>query len=145
MHLGLWYPKFTGVDIMCFPDSDHRMSVIDRKSISGVCAFVGLCITSWFSKKQTSVVLSTSEAEYVALGRACAQVLWMKQTFIDYALPEGSENFTVYSDVSLSGLGCVHMQRECVIAYASQQLKLNKMNYPTHDLEMAAAVFELKL
>ncbi|XP_071728362.1 secreted RxLR effector protein 161-like [Rutidosis leptorrhynchoides] len=84
MHLGLWYPKFTGVDIMCFADSNHGGSMIDRKSISGVCAFVGLCLTSWFSKKQTSVALSTTEAEYVAMGRACAQVLWMKQNFLDY-------------------------------------------------------------
>ncbi|XP_071728614.1 uncharacterized mitochondrial protein AtMg00810-like [Rutidosis leptorrhynchoides] len=69
MHLGLWHPKFTGVDIMCFADSDHRGSMIDRKSTSGVCAFVGLCLTSWFSKKQTSVALSTTEAKYVAMGR----------------------------------------------------------------------------
>ncbi|XP_071739383.1 secreted RxLR effector protein 161-like [Rutidosis leptorrhynchoides] len=86
MHLGLWYPKFTGVDIMCFVDSDHGRSMIDRKSTSGVYAFVGLCLTSWFSKKQTSVALSTTETEYVVVGRACAQVLWMKQTFIDYGI-----------------------------------------------------------
>ncbi|XP_071728451.1 secreted RxLR effector protein 161-like [Rutidosis leptorrhynchoides] len=86
MHLRLWYPKFTEVDIMCFADSDHGGSMIDRKSTSEVCAFVGLCLTSWFSKKQTSVALSTTEAEYVAMGRACAQVLWMKQTFLDYGI-----------------------------------------------------------
>ncbi|XP_071699370.1 secreted RxLR effector protein 161-like [Rutidosis leptorrhynchoides] len=83
MHIGLWYLKFTGVNIMCFVNSDHGGSLIDRKSTSGVCAFVELCLTSWFSKKQTSA-LSTTEAEYVAIGRACATVLWMKQTFIDY-------------------------------------------------------------
>ncbi|XP_071713082.1 secreted RxLR effector protein 161-like [Rutidosis leptorrhynchoides] len=92
MHLGLWYPKFTGIDIMCFADFDHGGSMIDRKSTSGVCAFVGLCLTSWFSKKQTSVALSTTEAEYVAMGRACAQVLWMKQTFLDYDKVESAEN-----------------------------------------------------
>ncbi|XP_071709290.1 uncharacterized mitochondrial protein AtMg00810-like [Rutidosis leptorrhynchoides] len=72
MHLGLWYPKFTGVDIMCFEGSNHGGLMIDRKSTNGVCTFVGLCLTSWFSKKQTSVALSTTEAEYVAMGRACA-------------------------------------------------------------------------
>ncbi|XP_071695368.1 uncharacterized mitochondrial protein AtMg00810-like [Rutidosis leptorrhynchoides] len=55
MHLGLWYPKFTGVDIMCFANSDHGGSMIDRKSTSGVCTFVGHCLTSWFSKKQMSL------------------------------------------------------------------------------------------
>ncbi|XP_071685867.1 secreted RxLR effector protein 161-like [Rutidosis leptorrhynchoides] len=92
MHLGLWYPKFTGVDIMCFADLDHGGLMIDRKSTSGVCAFVGLCLTSWFSKKQTSVALSTTEAEYVSVRRACAQVLWMKQTFLDYDKVESAEN-----------------------------------------------------
>ncbi|XP_071739931.1 secreted RxLR effector protein 161-like [Rutidosis leptorrhynchoides] len=86
LRLGLWYPKFTGVDIMCFADFDHGGSMIDRKSTSEVCAFVDLCLTSWFSKKQTSVALSTTEAEYVAMGRACAQVLWMKQTFFNYGI-----------------------------------------------------------
>ncbi|XP_071688104.1 secreted RxLR effector protein 161-like [Rutidosis leptorrhynchoides] len=78
MHLGLWHPKFTGVDIMRFSDSDHEGSLIDRKSTSDVCAFVDLYLTSWFLKKQTSVALSTTEAKYVSVGRACAQVLWMK-------------------------------------------------------------------
>lgn len=82
--LGLWYPKFTGVDIMCYADADLGGSLVDRKSTSGICAYVGMCLTSWFSKKQTSVALSTTEAEYVAAGRACAQVLWMKQMFVDY-------------------------------------------------------------
>ncbi|XP_071733760.1 uncharacterized mitochondrial protein AtMg00810-like [Rutidosis leptorrhynchoides] len=72
MHLGLWFPKFTGVDIMCFADSDHEGSLIDRKSTSGVCSFVAFCLTSWFSKKQTFIALSTTEAEYVVVGRACA-------------------------------------------------------------------------
>ncbi|XP_071719230.1 secreted RxLR effector protein 161-like [Rutidosis leptorrhynchoides] len=92
MHIGLWYLKLTGVDIMCFANSDHGGSMIDRKSISEVCAFMGLCLTSWFSKKQTSVALSTTEAKYVAVGRACAQVLWMKQTFLDYDKVESAEN-----------------------------------------------------
>ncbi|KAJ9557277.1 hypothetical protein OSB04_011891 [Centaurea solstitialis] len=61
------------------------------------------------------------------------------------ALPEGSEDFVVYSDASLLGLGCVLMQRGKVIAYASRQLKEYEKKYPTHDLELAAVVFALKL
>ncbi|KAI3670108.1 hypothetical protein L6452_41749 [Arctium lappa] len=60
-------------------------------------------------------------------------------------LPEGSEDFVVYSDASKMGLGCVLMQRGKVIAYASRQLKIHEQNYPTHDLELAAVVFALKL
>ncbi|KAJ9547558.1 hypothetical protein OSB04_020101 [Centaurea solstitialis] len=61
------------------------------------------------------------------------------------ALPDGSEDFVVYSDASLLGLGCVLMQRGKVIAYASRQLKEYEKKYPTHDLELAAVVFALKL
>ncbi|KAI3678392.1 hypothetical protein L6452_37682 [Arctium lappa] len=60
-------------------------------------------------------------------------------------LPEGSEDFVVYNDASKMGLGCVLMQRGKVIAYASRQLKVHEQNYPTHDLELAAMVFALKL
>ncbi|KAD2805396.1 hypothetical protein E3N88_38773 [Mikania micrantha] len=61
------------------------------------------------------------------------------------ALPDGTDNFVVYSDASYSGLGCVLMQRGKVIAYASRQLKVHEVNYPTHDLELAAVVFALKI
>ncbi|GJT16954.1 putative reverse transcriptase domain-containing protein [Tanacetum coccineum] len=61
------------------------------------------------------------------------------------ALPEGSEDFIVYCDASIKGLGVVLMQREKVIAYASRQLKIHEKNYTTHDLELGAVVFSLKL
>ncbi|GJR84084.1 putative reverse transcriptase domain-containing protein [Tanacetum coccineum] len=61
------------------------------------------------------------------------------------ALPEGSEDFIVYCDASIKGLGAVLIQREKVIAYASRQLKIYKKNYMTHDLELGAVVFSLKL
>ena len=55
------------------------------------------------------------------------------------------KGFVVYSDASKLGLGCVLMQDEKVIAYASWQLKKHEANYPTHDLELAAVVFALKI
>ncbi|GKE74693.1 putative reverse transcriptase domain-containing protein, partial [Tanacetum coccineum] len=61
------------------------------------------------------------------------------------ALPEGSEDFIVYCDASIKGLGAVLMQREKVIAYASRQLKIHKKNYTTQDLELEAVVFALKI
>ncbi|GKC17040.1 putative reverse transcriptase domain-containing protein [Tanacetum coccineum] len=60
------------------------------------------------------------------------------------ALPEGSEDFIVYCDASIKGLGVVLMQREKVIAYASRQLKILKKNYMTHDLELRAIVKSLQ-
>ncbi|GJV66323.1 putative nucleotidyltransferase, ribonuclease H [Tanacetum coccineum] len=61
------------------------------------------------------------------------------------ALPEGNNDFVVYCDASLQGLGAVLMQREKVIAYASRQLKPHEENYTTHDLELGAVVFALKI
>jgi hypothetical protein len=60
-------------------------------------------------------------------------------------LPSSGGNFVVYTDASGTGLGCVLMQKERVIAYASRQLKIHERNYPTHDLELAAVVFALKI
>jgi len=58
---------------------------------------------------------------------------------------EGNEGYVVYSDASRQGLGCVLMQNGKVVAYASRQLKPHELNYPTHDLELAAVVFALKI
>ncbi|GKA54392.1 hypothetical protein Tco_0753341 [Tanacetum coccineum] len=61
------------------------------------------------------------------------------------ALQEGSEDFMVYCDASIKGLGAVLMQRMKVIAYASRKLKIHEKNYTTHDLELGAVVFALKI
>nr|GEV18914.1 putative reverse transcriptase domain-containing protein [Tanacetum cinerariifolium] len=61
------------------------------------------------------------------------------------ALPKGSENFIVYCDASHKGLGVVLMQNKKVIAYASRQLKIHEKSYTTHDLELEAVVFALKM
>ncbi|GJU34546.1 putative reverse transcriptase domain-containing protein [Tanacetum coccineum] len=61
------------------------------------------------------------------------------------ALPEGTEDFVVYCDESLKGYGAVLMQREKVIAYAFRQLKVHEENYTTHDLDLGAVVFALRL
>ncbi|GJS41459.1 reverse transcriptase domain-containing protein [Tanacetum coccineum] len=60
------------------------------------------------------------------------------------ALPKGSDDFVVYCDASIKGLGAILMQRMKVIAYASRQLKIHEKNYTTHDLELGAVVFALK-
>ncbi|GJV41552.1 copia protein [Tanacetum coccineum] len=85
-HLGLWYPKGSGIETIVYADSDHAGDYVDRKSTSGVCTFMGCCLTSWFLKKQTALAISTTEAEYVSAGKACQQALWMKQALIDYGV-----------------------------------------------------------
>nr|GEW74587.1 retrovirus-related Pol polyprotein from transposon TNT 1-94 [Tanacetum cinerariifolium] len=85
-HLGLWYPKGTGIEIIVYDDSDHAGDYVGSKSTSGVCTLMGCCLTSWFAKKQTALAISTTEAEYVSVGKACQQALWMKQALIDYGM-----------------------------------------------------------
>nr|GEX89497.1 hypothetical protein [Tanacetum cinerariifolium] len=83
-HLGLWYPKGTRIETIVYADSDHGVDYVDRKSTSGVCTFMGCCLTSWFAKKQTALAISMTEAEYVSAKKACQQALWIKQALIDY-------------------------------------------------------------
>ncbi|GJV46584.1 retrovirus-related pol polyprotein from transposon TNT 1-94 [Tanacetum coccineum] len=85
-HLGLWYPKGSDIETIVYADSDHAGDYVDRKSTSGVCTFMGCCLTSWFSKKQTALAISTTEEEYVSAEKACQQALWMKQALIDYVV-----------------------------------------------------------
>ena len=59
--------------------------------------------------------------------------------------PTCGKEYVIFSDASLNGLGCVLMQEGKVVAYASRQLKPHEKNYPTHDLELAAIVFALKI
>ncbi|GJU74464.1 hypothetical protein Tco_1265869 [Tanacetum coccineum] len=85
-HLGLWYPKGTGIETIVYVDSDHAGDYVDRKSTSGVCTFMRCCLTSWFSKKQTALAVSTTKSEYVSAGKACQQELWIKQALVDYGI-----------------------------------------------------------
>ena len=75
LDLGLWYPNNTQFDLVGYCDADFAGSLTDRKSTSGTCQLLGMSLVSWFSKKQNSIALSTTEAEYVAAGCCCAQIL----------------------------------------------------------------------
>jgi hypothetical protein len=83
-NIGLRYPKGSTFDLLGYSDLDYAGCKVDRKSTTGTCQFLGRSLVSWSSKKQNSVSLSTIEAEYVAAGACCEQLLWMKQTLSDY-------------------------------------------------------------
>lgn len=61
------------------------------------------------------------------------------------ATPVSGECFVLYCDTSLKGLGCVPIQNDKIIVYASMLLKIHEQNYPTHDLELASIIFALKI
>jgi hypothetical protein len=72
---GLWYPKGSTFDLIGYSDADYAGCKIDRKSTSETCQILGRSLVPWASKKQKSVALSTPEAEYIAAGHCCAQLL----------------------------------------------------------------------
>ncbi|GJU01307.1 retrovirus-related pol polyprotein from transposon TNT 1-94 [Tanacetum coccineum] len=68
-NLGLWYPKGLGFDLKAYSDSDYAGCNLDRKSTSGGCQILGGKLVCWSAKKQNSVAMSSTEAEYVAAAR----------------------------------------------------------------------------
>ncbi|WVZ69513.1 LOW QUALITY PROTEIN: hypothetical protein U9M48_018287 [Paspalum notatum var. saurae] len=80
------YPKGASLDLLGYSDLDFAGCQIDRKSTSRGCHLLGRSLVSWSSKKQNSVALSNAEAEYIAPGSCCAQILYMKQTLLDFGV-----------------------------------------------------------
>nr|GFB82208.1 hypothetical protein [Tanacetum cinerariifolium] len=71
-------------DLVAYSDSDYACASLDRKSTTGGCQFLGCRLISLQCKKQTVVATYSTEAEYVATARGCAQVLWMQNQLLDY-------------------------------------------------------------
>ncbi|GJZ26655.1 putative ribonuclease H-like domain-containing protein [Tanacetum coccineum] len=69
--LGLWYPKYSPLELVAYTDSDYAGATQDRKSTTGGCQFLGNRLISWQCKKQTVVATSTTKAEYVAAANCC--------------------------------------------------------------------------
>jgi hypothetical protein len=71
LNLGLWYGRQTEFNLIGFTDADFTGDRLDRKSTSGTCQFLRGSLVSWSSRNQTSVALSTAEAEYIDAGSYC--------------------------------------------------------------------------
>ncbi|CAM8929100.1 unnamed protein product [Rhodiola kirilowii] len=87
-YFGIWYTKDTNPFLVGYCDADWAGNTEDRKSTSGGCFFLGNNLVSWFSKMQNSISLSTAEAEYIAAGSCCTQLLWMKQMMSEYGVEQ---------------------------------------------------------
>ena len=81
--LGLWYPRGTYIDLTYYSNVDFVGYKVYMKTTSRTCYLLDHSLVLWFSKKQNSVALSTTEAEYITAGSYCAQDFWMKQTLRD--------------------------------------------------------------
>nr|GEU82753.1 uncharacterized mitochondrial protein AtMg00810-like [Tanacetum cinerariifolium] len=83
---GLWYPKDSSVALTAFADADYAGCQDTRRSTSGSLQFLRDRLISWSSKRQKSVAISSTEAEYIALSGCCAQILWMRSQLTDYGI-----------------------------------------------------------
>nr|GEU80042.1 copia protein [Tanacetum cinerariifolium] len=81
---GLWYLEDTAMALTAYADADHAGCQDTRKSTSGSALFLRDKLVSWSSKKQRSIAISTTEAEYIAMSGCCAQILWMRSQLTDY-------------------------------------------------------------
>ncbi|KAA0040677.1 pol protein [Cucumis melo var. makuwa] len=123
-------------------------------TVSEVRSFLGLAgYYRWFVENFSHIVtpltqLTRKGAPFV-WSKACEDSFQnLKQKLVTapvLTVPDGSGSFVIYSYAFKKGLGCVLMQQGKVVAYASCQLKSHEQNYPTHDLELAAVVFALKI
>ncbi|KAD1378137.1 hypothetical protein E3N88_42914 [Mikania micrantha] len=124
------------------------------KTPTEVRQFLGLAgyyrrFSEGFSKiAQPLTALTHKDKKYLWTEKQEAAFQLLKQKLCStpiLSLPDGMDDFIVYCDASIQGLGCVLMQRDKMIAYASRQLKVHEKNYTTHDLELGAVVFALKI
>ena len=79
VEFGVWYSKDTSDVLAGYSNADWAGNADDRKSTSRGCFCVGNNFVSWMSKKQNSISLSTTEAEYIVAGSCCTQLLWMQK------------------------------------------------------------------
>ena len=123
-------------------------------SVTEIRSFMGLAgyyrkFVEGFSKIAAPLTRLTRKEEPFLWSESCQQSFDELKRRLTSApvltLPSGQDGFAVYCDASRQGLGCVLMQNDKVIAYASRQLKKHEQNYPTHDLELAAVVFALRI
>ncbi|GAU25024.1 hypothetical protein TSUD_154980 [Trifolium subterraneum] len=84
--VGLWYKKGSHFDLQAYYDADYAGDKIERKSTSGACQFLGEALVSWCCRKQNTIALSTTEAEYVVASNCCSQVIWIKNQLEEFSL-----------------------------------------------------------
>nr|GEY84123.1 ribonuclease H-like domain-containing protein [Tanacetum cinerariifolium] len=94
--LGLWYTKDSLIALTAFVDADHAGCQVTRRSTSDILQFLGDRVISWSSKRQKSVAISSTEAEYITLFGCYAQILWMRSQLTDYGL--GFNKILMYCD-----------------------------------------------
>ena len=124
------------------------------RNVTELCSFLGLAgyyrrFVKGFSMIATLMTRLLHKNVKFEWGEECQRSFDKLKEFLTEApvltQPTCGKEYVIFSDASLNGLGCVLMQEGKVVAYASRQLKPHEKNYPTHDLELTAIVFALKI
>ena len=141
--------------IIVVPNKIEAMVNWDRPTnVSEVRSFLGLAgyyrrFVDGFPRITTHLTQLTRKNDKFKWKEECEkcfqELKWRLVIAPVLTIPSGIGGFVIYSDASHKGLGCMLMQNGKVVAYASCQLKNYEKNYPTHDLELAAVVFALKI
>ncbi|KAF8105831.1 hypothetical protein N665_0154s0001 [Sinapis alba] len=123
-------------------------SATEVRSFFGVAGYYRKFVKGFASLAQPMTQLTGKDVKFV-WSEECDKCFSILKDMLTSApilvLPEADQPYVVYTDASITGLGCVLTQHGKVIAYASRQLRKHEGNYPTHDLEMASVVFALKI
>ncbi|GKV02557.1 hypothetical protein SLEP1_g14986 [Rubroshorea leprosula] len=125
-----------------------NVAFLKIRSFMGLAGYYRQFVGDFSRIAQPMTRLIRKDAKFEWTPECEESFLTLKQKLVTapvLALPIHGEGFTIYSDASKKGLGCVLMQKDRVIAYASRQLKPYEENYPTHDLELATVIFSLKI
>jgi hypothetical protein len=84
--VGLWYKKGSHFDLKAYCDAEYAGDKLERKTTSGACQFLGEALVSWCCRKQNTIALSTTEAEYLSAANCRSQVIWIKNQLEDFSL-----------------------------------------------------------
>ncbi|WJX51852.1 hypothetical protein P8452_38016 [Trifolium repens] len=108
-NIGLLYQKSNDYKLIGFCDADYAGDKIERKSTRGNCQFIGENLISWASKRQSTIAMSTAEAEYISAAKCCTQLLWMKYQLEDYQI--SSHNIPLYCD----NTAAIHLSKNPIL------------------------------
>uniref|UniRef100_A0A2N9F2L4 RNA-directed DNA polymerase n=1 Tax=Fagus sylvatica TaxID=28930 RepID=A0A2N9F2L4_FAGSY len=142
------YAKLEEVKIEAVVSWDRPTNVSEVRSFLGLAGYYRRFVEGFSRIAAPLTHLTRKNAKFEWKEECEKSFQELKQRLVTapvLTIPSSSGGFVIYSDASRKGLGCVLMQHGRVVAYASRQLKNYEQNYPTHDLELAAVVFALKI
>jgi hypothetical protein len=118
MTYGLWYPRNQNFQLTSYSYADWANCVDERKSTSGGAFFLGDSLVAWLRKKQGSISLSTTKAEYIVVATCCTQILWMIQTLADLKVTHTDPiplHFNNTNAISLSKNPVLHLKSKHIL------------------------------